>query len=138
MWEISVAKQCVSFFVSLALGGIFCVFYDFLRASRRVFKFKNIAVFFSDIFFFTVCAFVTFCFLLSFTQGVVRGYFIFGITMGFLIIFFSVSKFVLKLLIAVFNGYKTLKNTLKNFCAEKIRKIKEKIKNKRQKTLKKA
>lgn len=138
MWEIDVAEQTLSFFISLALGGAFCVAYSVFTAVRRAFGFKNIGIFISDILFFVICAFVTFCFLLSLTQGMIRGYFIFGITVGFLIVFFSVSKFVSGALTAVLKWFIAAKKRLKNFMCQKIAKIRNFFKNKRQKTLKKA
>lgn len=138
MWEIDVAEQTVSFFVSLAIGSVFCVVYDLFRAVRRAFAFKNVGVFLSDVLFFVICAFVTFCFLLSLTQGFIRGYFIFGIVVGFLIVFFSVSKFVFAFFSFLLKWFITAKKALKNFVRQKIGKIKKFFKNKRQKTIKKA
>lgn len=138
MWEIDVAEQTVSFFLSLALGGFFCLFYDLFRAARRVHTFTFLWVFVSDILFFAVCAVVTFCFLLSLTEGVIRGYFIFGILLGFSAVFFSISRFSLKGLTAVLRAIIALKRRIKNFCGRKNTQIKKFFKNKREKRLKKA
>lgn len=138
MWEISIAEQTVSFFISLALGGFFCLFYDLFRAARRVHSFKAVWVFVSDILFFTILAVVTFCFLLSLTEGIIRGYFIFGILLGFSVVFCSISRFFLKGVTAVFRAIITLKRKIKNFCGRKNTQIKKFFKNKRQKRLKKA
>ncbi len=138
MWEIDVTEQTVSFFISLALGGFFCLFYDMFRAARKVRFFSAFWVFVQDTFFFAVCAVVTFCFLLSLTQGLIRGYFIFGILLGFLIVFFSVSRFFLKFLTAVLKAIITLKKRIKNFCRLNSSKIRSFFKNKSKKRLKKA
>ncbi len=138
MWGINIAEQTVSFFISLALGGFFCLFYDLFRAARRVHSFKAFWVFISDILFFTVCAVITFCFLLSLTEGIIRGYFIFGILLGFSAVFFSISRFFLKGVTAVFRTIITLKRKIKKFCGRKNTQIKNFFKNKRQKRLKKA
>ena len=138
MWGINIAEQTVSFFISLALGGFFCLFYDLFRAARKVHSFKPLLVFVSDILFFTVCAVITFCFLLSLTEGFIRGYFIFGILLGFSAVFFSISRFFLKGVTAVFRAIITLKRRIKNFCGRKKAKIRKIFKNKREKRLKKA
>ena len=138
MWEIDIAEQTLSFFISLALGGAFCFIYDLFRAVRRAFGFKNVKVFICDVLFFVICAFITFCFLLSLTNGMVRGYFIFGIIIGFLIVFFSVSRFTVAVLVTIFKWFISVKNSTKNFINKKIVKIKKFFKNKRQKTLKNA
>ncbi|MBE6769589.1 MAG: hypothetical protein E7548_02410 [Ruminococcaceae bacterium] len=138
MWGINIAEQTVSFFISLALGGFFCLFYDLFRAARKVHSFKPFLVFVSDILFFTVCAVITFCFLLSLTEGFIRGYFIFGILLGFSAVFFSISRFFLKGVTAVFRAIITLKRRIKNFCGRKKAKIRKIFKNKREKRLKKA
>ena len=138
MWEIDVAEQTVSFLISLGLGGFFCLFYDLFRAARKVHFFSAFWVFVQDTLFFAVCALVTFCFLLSLTQGLIRGYFIFGIALGFLIVFFSLSRFFLKFLTAVLKAVAAFKKRIKNFCGRNSSKIRNIFKNKRKKRLKKA
>ncbi len=138
MWGINIAGQTVSFLLSLALGGAFCLFYDFFRAARKVHRFSFFGVFIQDTLFFAVCAVVTFCFLLSLTQGMIRGYFIFGLCLGFAVVFFSISRFVLTFLTAIFGAAAVLIGKIRNLCRRKKAEIKKFFKNKRQKRVKKA
>ena len=142
MWEISNSVQALTFLYSCILGGIFCLLYDFLRALRYVFKFKNIFVLFQDVFYFFVCSVITFIFLLATTNGEIRGFVICGILLGYVIGFLTFSKMFLKILKfiilkmysifrflnSIFNKFlnkvnKFLKNML-NSCKKGLKKVK--------------
>lgn len=104
MWEINVADQTWSFFLSVILGVIFCVLYDFLRACRRVLKPSNTAVFFQDIFYFLIAGVLTFCLLLITTSGEVRGFVFVSIVLGFTLCRFTLSVVLLKILVMLLSG----------------------------------
>ena len=108
MWEINSALQILFFGYSICLGIIYCLFYDVLRAMRNAIKISAFSVFFQYILYFVVIAFVTFIFLMATTNGEIRGYIIFGILIGFLVCFCTVSKFFIKLLNLVFKGVFTV------------------------------
>lgn len=99
MWEISIKGQAVTFLYGLIFGGCYCIFYDIIRAVRRVFLNSRTAVFIEDILFFTVTAFASFLFLLARTNGEIRGYVIISFAVGFAAVRFSVSPFILKILV---------------------------------------
>ena len=98
MWEINNAAQLISFARSLGLGAIICCLYDILRAFRGVIKFSTLSIFFQDIIFSVFSAFLTFTFLLSVTNGELRGYFFLGATLGFVVFRCSISIVVFRLL----------------------------------------
>lgn len=83
MWEISVNDQVLTFIYSLVLGMMICTFYDILRALRKTGSRSYFSVFIGDMFFWIVSAFVTFIFLLSRTNGEIRGYVLISILLGF-------------------------------------------------------
>ncbi len=97
MWEISNQLQAVSFLYSMILGVIYCAFYDIFRAVRLVFKPKDWQVFLQDIVYFLIISFTTFIFLLSLTNGEIRGYILFGMVIGFCGFYLTVSKYFLPL-----------------------------------------
>lgn len=153
MWEINNNLQVVSFLFSLALGVCFCAFYDIFRAVRLVWCPKGLTVFLQDIIYFCILSVVTFIFLLSITNGEIRGYVLFGILLGFLLFYYTLSRyfliilkkmlrllnFVFKAINSGFNwffskieilickfsyfGVKFLKNTL-NYCKKLLKKAK--------------
>lgn len=92
MWEINVVGQAITFALSLALGGVLCTFYDVLRAIRKAGINSFWSVFLTDIIFWVVSAFVTFIFLISRTNGEIRGYVLIGEIFGFVIFRISISK----------------------------------------------
>lgn len=94
MWEINVGNQFLTFIYSLILGGLLCPSYDFIRAIRKSGFNSFIAVFFTDIIFWIISAFITFIFLISRTNGEIRGYVLIGILAGFVIFRLTFSRFV--------------------------------------------
>jgi spore cortex biosynthesis protein YabQ len=98
MWEINNNLQILGFLRSVALGGIFCVLYDILRSLRKTFRCSDFSVFWQDIFYFTLCAPVTFCFLLAITNGELRAYVFFAIMLGFVVIRLTLSFLILRIL----------------------------------------
>ncbi len=82
MGHITVADQTVTFLLSLALGAIFCVFYDVFRCFHIRCK-SWATVFISDILFWLIAAVAVFCFFVLRTMGQVRGYALLGVALGF-------------------------------------------------------
>ena len=119
MWEIDIALQFYYCLLSAVLGGIYCIFYDFFRAIRLSIKFSDLAVFLQDIIYFFVISFATFSFLLATTNGQVRGYVLFGLVIGFMIVRYTVSfilmkiySFVLKMIFSVIKRLLVVKNMI--------------------------
>lgn len=102
MWEINVCNQFLTFVYSLILGGLLCFSYDFIRAIRKSGFNYFIAVFFTDIIFWIISAFVTFIFLISRTNGEIRGYVIFGELVGFILFRITISKFIFYFFTVIF------------------------------------
>ena len=92
MWEIDISHQLLFFGRSVILGLIYCLFYDVLRGLRQVRKFSDITVAVQDIIYFIIISPVTFLYLLAATNGEPRFYIFFGIFLGFLLSFYSVSR----------------------------------------------
>ena len=144
MWEISNTTQIVTFLYSVCLGGIFCVFYDFFRSLRTAVKFSDIVIFFQDIIYFFTISVITFIFLLSLTNGEIRGFVIIGILIGFLAFYLTFSKIMLKFsskilryLVSLFKNVNSILNVA--FCKADIflSKIFKNIQNTYKKGLKK-
>ncbi len=102
MWEIDVANQAVTFLFSLCLGGLFCAFYDIIRACHKAGFDSFLAVFITDIIFWIIYAFTTFVFLIARTNGEIRAYVIFGELTGFFLFRVSFSKILFPALSFVF------------------------------------
>ncbi|MBR5473581.1 MAG: spore cortex biosynthesis protein YabQ [Clostridia bacterium] len=98
MWEIDVGNQALTFALSMATGGIFCVSYDIVRAVRKVALNTFWAVLFTDILLWIIYAFVTFVFLIARTNGEIRGYVLVGEAIGFALCRISVSRLLFPIL----------------------------------------
>lgn len=98
MWEIDLNDQIVTFLLGLLMGGIFCLLFDLTRTARLFFKCSTAAVFFLDLFYFILIAFIDFCFLLVRCNGEIRGYVLFSELSGFSAVRFTLSKLLLTML----------------------------------------
>lgn len=94
MWEINNTLQILNFLRAVLLGAGYCFLYQFLRVFRRLRKHSDIAVFFEDISFCMALVFPTFCFLLSTTNGELRGYIFLGLFCGFAGLHYCLSQYI--------------------------------------------
>ncbi len=115
MWEINSSFQAVSFLYSVLFGVLYCLFYDFFRVLRKLNKSTALSVFFEDLFYFVVIAFVTFLLLMSLSNGEIRGYILFGMAVGFVICYFTISHFFVKILYAFFKFLSNISEKAVNF-----------------------
>lgn len=102
MWEISNFNQTITFLLSLCVGGLFCALYDIIRAARKVCLNSFLAVQITDILLWAVYAVVTFIFLISRTNGEIRGYVLVGEALGFLLFRISLSRLLFPTLKFIF------------------------------------
>lgn len=136
MWEINNSLQILSFLRSILLGVLLCVLYDFIKSARLTVDFSDIAIFLQDIIYSCISAFVTFVFLLSVTNGEMRGYVILGVLAGFIIWRITLSRFLCKFLKFIFSGVKRLFDVISNWFYTEFDLITEKIVKNCKKTLK--
>ena len=92
-----------------------CVFYDIIRAVAISRRSGRAAVFFGDIFFWVLSAFATFLFLLSRTNGELRGYVFVSIGAGFLFFKFTLSKIFMFVLVFLLTKYYKLLELIGRF-----------------------
>ena len=105
MWELNSSFQLISTAWAVLIGAVFCLFYDFLRAFRKVKYCGAVRIFFEDVCFSAFFGITVFCYLLATTNGEVRGYVLFGLAVGFIISRLTVSVFFLKLLVWLFSAF---------------------------------
>ncbi|MBQ2848700.1 MAG: spore cortex biosynthesis protein YabQ [Clostridia bacterium] len=122
------------------------ILYDAFRTLRMLISDSKGFIFFMDLLYFTVCAFLIFCFVLVVDSGRIRAYVILGELLGFAIYYFSfgaiairtsaaVISFFKKIFSAIFHPIKrTVKRIIrkfakiKDFCKKNIRKTDKKAK----------
>ena len=85
MWYMQPSSQGAVFLYSILTGAAMCMCYDVIRLIKRGFKIPYAVVFLLDILFSIFAAFVTFCFMLVFSCGVVRWFIIAGEIIGFVL-----------------------------------------------------
>lgn len=134
MWEINSLSQVTFFLWAMLLGGIYCFFYDMLRAYRKNIHPSAVAVFAQDIFYSVLCAFVCFCFLLAATGGELRAYIFCGIAAGFAVFRLTLSRFftfifskIICLLRAIFRFFRAVFRRITVFSANIIDCVQKKM-----------
>lgn len=110
MWEISSYSQYICFLYSLVLGVSLGIVYDLFKLDRLLFKRSKIFLFFSDILFWLISAFLIFTFCVIFSNGQIRGYIVLGTLLGFVIYRLTLSKLIFLLV----NPLKKLVKKLNN------------------------
>lgn len=90
------AQQTRIFMYSLGFGFLLGILYDIFRTLRLIISRSRGFVFFADILYFVLCAFLTFCFMLVADSGRVRLYVGGGEVLGWLIYYFSFGAIAIK------------------------------------------
>lgn len=93
--EITVARQTIVFLMSIGLGAVLGVCYDFFRVARVAVRHSAVAVAVEDIVYSSVCIAATFLFLLETEYGEVRLFLLAGECVGFVLYYFTVGMLVL-------------------------------------------
>lgn len=93
MGYIDVTAQAVTFLLSVVLGVLLCLLYDFFRALNRSYIKGFFEVIVCDLLFWVASAFITYCFLIVFCQGMVRGFVLFGEALGAIATRLTFSRF---------------------------------------------
>ncbi len=95
------AAQTRIFFYSLGFGFLLGILYDVFRTFRLVISKSKILAFVTDIVYFSLGSFLTFCFIMVVDSGKVRLYVFFGEILGWLIWYFSFGAVALRFTNAV-------------------------------------
>lgn len=85
MWEIDLANQLSTFFLSVPLGFMLGALFYALEGTGLTSNRQKIRRFIWDIIFFIFAGFATYCFLLIRSKGEIRGFVLVGELIGFLI-----------------------------------------------------
>ena len=101
--EISISNQCITFIISIILGGILSLVYDLFRILRYILPENNILIGVEDIIYSLICGIFCMKYILWASSGKLRGYLIFGMVLGWIICHFSLSKIFFELARIIIN-----------------------------------
>ncbi len=96
MYSVLPALQTDIFLLSLGLGFILGVLYDFFRLLRLTLSKSKILTIVFDILYFALLGLSTFLFILALNKGEIRSYIIIGEILGFLFYYFSLGILAVK------------------------------------------
>jgi len=93
--NISISLQALRFLLSCGVGIFLALFYDLMRILRYSFHCSRWITNLTDLFF-SFCALTAFAlFVLGVCQGDIRSFLVVGLTLGMLLYFLTVSRFIL-------------------------------------------
>lgn len=93
---LSISFQAKLFLLSILIGGIIGLFYDFIRIFRSLLKHNIIFIQIEDILYWILMGIVVFLIFLNKNNGEIRGFLILGILLGMLFYFLYISNSFLK------------------------------------------
>ena len=94
----TVSRQVYCFLMSVGVGAVLGCVYDVFKLLHIFLPSKKVVVFVEDVLYWIIAVFVTFIFILTFNSGEIRGFLLIGELCGFIIYYFLMSPFVVKLL----------------------------------------
>ena len=103
MWEISVNGQISTALYSVLCGSLLSFVFDIMSAAVFGVSKSRIVLFISDVFFWIFSAFLIFVFLISRTNGEIRGYVLFSCAVGFMLYRATLRRIVFPLLNRLFS-----------------------------------
>ena len=91
----TIEEELRLFLLSCAAGAVFGVYYDIFRALRLTVPHHSFFVFLEDLLFLMTYGIFLSCFASAEARGVLRGYYILGGFIGFVLYYFTIGKFVM-------------------------------------------
>lgn len=106
--EIYLADQTRSFLYSCGLGAMLGVFYDLFRILRIAFPTRRWAVFVQDVIYWAACALLSYLFLLTQSDGVVRVFLLVGELLGATLYRYTLGRLVMRVAEALIAAVKAV------------------------------
>ena len=97
-YGLSLTRQVQNFLISFGFGFLLGIVYDLFFVVRNLISKKKAVAIICDTLFILLASLLSFLLLLVITDGQIRGYILLGELLGFLIYYFSLGVFVVKLL----------------------------------------
>lgn len=91
----TIEEELRLFLLSCAAGAVFGVYYDIFRALRLTVPHHSFFVFLEDLLFLMTYGIFLSCFASAAARGELRGYYILGGFIGFVLYYFTIGKFVM-------------------------------------------
>lgn len=93
----SLSAQTNMFLYSFGFGFLLGILYDVMRTLRMIISRSKVFIFLADLFYFAVCALLTFAFVLVMDSGKIRLYVAAGEVLGWLVYYFSFGSVAIKI-----------------------------------------
>lgn len=110
---LSISKQVEIFFLSILTGIFLGFFYDLIRFLRRIIKHSMLFIQIQDFLYWLIVSIIVFLVLLYKNNGEIRVFFILGMFTSMIFYFFTISAFIIKILLRL---YFILQKIILNLC----------------------
>ena len=105
---VYLAEQTTIFLQAILLGFVYGIFYDAFRITRLAIPTARWVVFAQDVLFFFVCSVSVFFFFMRTMDGQVRFFVLFGVILGMVIYFYSLSILIMGVSAAIIRVMKAV------------------------------
>ncbi len=129
MYLPTLKEQTYAFLMCIGFGFLLGFFYDILRFIRKSFLNFKRSLIIQDILFCVISTFLTYCFLLCVNNGEVRVYTLTGLSLGFIIYYFTFGSIIVKLFDALASLIHKIIYPFKKIFRKVIKKLKNFSKN---------
>lgn len=92
-------NQALLFLIFSLNGVIIGLLFDFFRILRKSFKTSNLVTYFQDVLFWILTGISIIYFMYNFSDGTIRLFMIIGLIMGFMLYIFTISAYIIKILV---------------------------------------
>lgn len=120
---ITISGQTLEFLLSAALGFGLGALYDLFRITRVLLNPGRVFVFIEDVLYWTVCAVVSFLFILTVNRGEIRGFLLFGELTGAVVYYCTLGWLIMKCTRAIVSAVRRFFRVLYRLLVSPVRKL---------------
>lgn len=120
-----IQNQAYVFLVSILVGGVLAIIFDFFRLLRRKGNTKNYIVYIQDILYWLIVTFVIIMSAFITNDGELRGYMFIGYILGAIIYVVTFSPYIMKIANKILDFIENIFEKICNFCIKILRKNKK-------------
>ena len=99
-----VSNQFFSFIIYTISGFIISIIFDFFRAIRKSTKTTKLLVIIEDVIFWIIASFISIYMIIHYNSGELRLYIFIGFIVGSVLYYITISSFLIKILVFIFNN----------------------------------
>ena len=120
-----IQNQAYVFLISILVGGVLAIIFDFFRLLRRKGNTKNYIVYIQDILYWLIVTFIIIMSAFLTNDGELRGYMFIGYILGAIIYVVTLSPYIMKITNRILDFIESIFKNFYNFLIKIFRKNKK-------------